>query len=51
MEFKKVISARYSCKKFSARQVEGDKLNAILEAGPLPNHDSRKPLADTVTWL
>lgn len=51
MEFKEVISARYSCKKFSARQVEGDKLNAILEAGPLPNHDSRKPLADTVTWL
>ena len=35
MEFKEVISARYSCKKFSARQVEGDKLNAILEAGRL----------------
>lgn len=35
MEFKKVISARYSCKKFSSRQVEGEKLNAILEAGRL----------------
>ncbi len=35
MEFKKVISARYSCKKFSTRQVEGEKLNAILEAGRL----------------
>ncbi len=35
MEFKKVISARYSCKKFSSRQVEREKLNAILEAGRL----------------
>ena len=35
MEFKKVISARYSCKKFSDRQVEPEKLEAILNAGRL----------------
>ncbi len=33
MEFKEVVKNRYSCKKFSARQVEPEKLNAILEAG------------------
>ena len=35
MEFKKVIRDRYSCKKYSDRQVEEEKLTAILEAGRL----------------
>ena len=35
MEFKEVIRNRYSCKKYSDRQVEPEKLNAILEAGRL----------------
>ena len=33
MEFKEVVKNRYSCKKYSERQVEPEKLNAILEAG------------------
>ena len=35
MEFREVVKARYSCKKYSARQVEPEKLAAILEAGRL----------------
>ena len=35
MEFKEVVKNRYSCKKFSDKQVEGKKLTAILEAGRL----------------
>ena len=35
LEFKEVIRKRYSCKKFSDRQVEEEKLSAILEAGRL----------------
>ena len=35
MEFKEVVKNRYSCKKFSERQVEKEKLDAILEAGRL----------------
>ena len=35
MEFKEVVKKRYSCKKFSGRQVEREKINAILEAGRL----------------
>lgn len=35
MEFKEVIKNRFSCKKYGSRQVEADKLNAILEAGRL----------------
>ncbi len=35
MEFKEVVKRRYSCKKFSDRQVEPEKLQAILEAGRL----------------
>ena len=35
MEFKEVVKNRYSCKKYSGRQVEEEKLNAILEAGRL----------------
>ena len=35
MEFKEVIQKRYSCKKYSGRQVEPEKLEAILNAGRL----------------
>lgn len=35
MEFKEVVKNRYSCKKYSDRAVEPDKLAAILEAGRL----------------
>lgn len=35
MEFQEVVKNRYSCKKFSVREVEKEKLAAILEAGRL----------------
>ena len=35
MEFKEVIKNRYSCKKYGDKQVETEKLTAILEAGRL----------------
>ena len=35
MEFKEVVKARYSCKKYSDRQVEKEKLEAIMNAGRL----------------
>ena len=35
MQFKQVIADRYSCKKYADRQVESEKLTAILEAGRL----------------
>ena len=35
MEFKEVIQKRYSCRKYSDRQVEKEKLEAVLEAGRL----------------
>lgn len=35
MEFKEVVKNRYSCKKYSDRKVEAEKLTAILEAGRL----------------
>ena len=35
MEFKDVIRNRYSCKKYADKQVESEKLTAILEAGRL----------------
>lgn len=35
MEFKEVIKRRYSCKKFSDKAVEAEKLAAILEVGRL----------------
>ena len=35
MEFKEVVKKRYSCKKYSSKQVEAEKLAAILEAGRL----------------
>lgn len=33
MEFKEVIRSRYSCRKYSDKAVETEKLDAILEAG------------------
>lgn len=33
MEFYEVIKNRYSCRKFSNKQIDKDKLNRILEAG------------------
>ena len=61
MEFKNVIKSRYSCKKYdSSRQLNKQQLDAIVAthlgfaaegAGPLPNHFSRKPLAETVCYL
>ena len=33
MEYAELVQARYSCKKYSDRPVEAEKLNAILEAG------------------
>ena len=35
MDFKDVIKNRYSCKKYSSRKVEPEKIEAILEAGRL----------------
>ncbi len=35
MDFKEVVKKRYSCKKYSDKQVEKEKLDAILEAGRL----------------
>ena len=35
MEFKEVIKNRYSCKKYGTKQVEYEKLEAILNAGRL----------------
>ncbi len=35
MEFKEVVKNRYSCKKYSNRPIETEKLTAILEAGRL----------------
>ena len=35
MEFQTVIQTRYSCKQYAPRQVEPEKLNAILNAGRL----------------
>ncbi len=33
MEFKELVKNRYSCKKYSGKKVEADKITAILEAG------------------
>ena len=33
MEFKDVVKARYSCRKFDGRQISAEQLDAILEAG------------------
>ena len=33
MEFKEVIRERFSCRKYSAKEIEREKLDAVLEAG------------------
>lgn len=35
MEFKEVAQKRFSCRKYSAKEIEREKLNAVLEAGRL----------------
>ena len=35
MEFSELVKERYSCKKYTDRQVEQEKLDAILNAGRL----------------
>ena len=35
MEFKEVIRERFSCRKYSAKEIERKKLDAVLEAGRL----------------
>ena len=35
MEFKEVIRERFSCKEYDGRQIDKEKLDAILEAGRL----------------
>ena len=35
MDFKEVVQGRYSCKKFSEKSIEPEKLQSILEAGRL----------------
>ena len=35
MEFKEVIRTRFSCRKYSAKAIEHEKIDAILEAGRL----------------
>ena len=35
MEFKEVIRNRFSCRKYSTREIEWEKLDAVLEAGRL----------------
>ena len=35
MEFKEVIKTRFSCRKYSDKKIEREKLDAILEAGRL----------------
>lgn len=45
MDFNELASARYSCRKFSDRAVEPEKLNAILEAGRLaPTATNAQPV-------
>ena len=35
MEFKEVVQKRFSCRKYSAKEIEREKLDAVLEAGRL----------------
>ncbi|MCQ2107042.1 MAG: nitroreductase family protein, partial [Fibrobacter sp.] len=45
MEFMDLVKSRYSCRKFSDRAVEAEKLNAVLEAGRLaPTAMNHQPL-------
>ena len=50
MEFKDVVTKRYSCKKYSDRQIEPEKLNAILEAGRVAP-TAKNLLNSTYMWL
>jgi nitroreductase len=44
MEFEKVIKERYSCRKFLNKEVEEDKLMAVLQAGRIaPTAKNRQP--------
>ena len=43
MEFTQVVENRYSCKNFSGRKVEAEKLQAILEAGRVAPTMSSSP--------
>ena len=45
MDFMDLVKSRYSCRKFSDRAVETEKLNAVLEAGRLaPTAMNHQPL-------
>ena len=45
MKFMDLVKSRYSCRKFSDRAVETEKLNAVLEAGRLaPTAMTHQPL-------
>ena len=35
MEFKELVKARYSCKKYDGRQISSEQLQLILDAGRL----------------
>lgn len=49
MEFTEVVKNRYSCKKFSGRAVEKEKLDKVLEAGRLaPTAKNSQPQRITV---
>ncbi len=46
MDFIELAKSRYSCRKFSERVVETDKLNAVLEAGRLaPTATNAQPVS------
>lgn len=57
MDFQDVLNRRYSCRAFSEREVEGEKVERILEAGRIaptavnkqPMHGERKPVGELVT--
>ena len=49
MEFREVVKNRYSCKKYADREIEEEKLLAILEAGRLA--PSAKNLQPTRIWV
>jgi nitroreductase len=54
MDFIELARSRYSCKSFDSRQISKEQLDCILEAGRLAstaNHNSRKPIEETVTYL
>ena len=44
MDFLKLAKKRYACRKYLSRQVEPEKLELILEAGPDGRHRLRRHL-------